>query len=60
MLSTKITVRLIATMMLLSIGFVFYPGGSANAAHFCAELQGAQPQDILTALFHRFMRVARM
>ena len=41
MLSSKVTVRLIATMTLLSLGFVVYPGGSANAAHFCAELQGA-------------------
>jgi len=41
MLSSRVTVRLIATMMFLSIGFVLYPGGSANAAHYCAELRGA-------------------
>jgi len=41
MLSWKITLRLVATMMLLSIGFVVYPQGSANAAKFCAELVGA-------------------
>jgi hypothetical protein len=41
MLSLKVTVRLIATMMFLSMGFVLYPAGSANAAHFCAQLQGA-------------------
>jgi len=43
MLSLKVTVRLIAMMMLLSIGFVLYPQGSANAAKFCAELRGATP-----------------
>jgi hypothetical protein len=41
MSSLKVTVRLIAMMMLLSIGFVLYPQGSANAAKFCAELRGA-------------------
>lgn len=41
MLSRKLTVRLITTMMLLSLGFVVYPQGSANAAKFCAELRGA-------------------
>lgn len=40
MLSLKVTVRLIATMMFL-MGSVLYLGGSANAAHFCAQLQGA-------------------
>jgi hypothetical protein len=44
--------------MLLSMSFVFYPQGSANAAKFCAELVGQQPQDTLTAPFHRFMHVA--
>jgi hypothetical protein len=43
MLSLKVMIRLIATMMLLSIGFVLYPQGSANAAMFCAELRGATP-----------------
>ena len=43
MLSLKVTVRLIAMMMLLSIGVVLYPQGSANAAKFCAELRGATP-----------------
>jgi hypothetical protein len=32
---------LVATMMLLSMGFVLYPQGSANAAKFCAQLRGA-------------------
>ena len=41
MSSLKVMVRLIATMMLLSIGFVLYPQGSANAAKYCAELRGA-------------------
>lgn len=41
MLRWKLTVRLITTMMLLSLGFVLYPQGSANAAKFCAELRGA-------------------
>ena len=41
MLSSKFTVRLIATMMLLSMGFVLYLEGSANAAKYCAELRGA-------------------
>jgi hypothetical protein len=31
---------LIATMMLLSMDFVLYPQGSANAAKFCAQLRG--------------------
>jgi hypothetical protein len=41
MLSLKVMVRLIATIMLLSIGFVLYSQGSANAAKYCAELRGA-------------------
>ena len=41
MSSLKVTVRLMAMMMLLSIGFVLYPQGAANAAKFCAELRGA-------------------
>jgi len=41
MSSLKVMVRLVATMMLLSMGFVLYPQGSANAAKFCAELRGA-------------------
>jgi len=41
MFSLKVMIRLIATMMLLSIGFVLYPQGSANAAKYCAELRGA-------------------
>jgi hypothetical protein len=28
-------------MMILSMGFVLYPGDSANAAKYCAELRGA-------------------
>jgi hypothetical protein len=43
MSSLKVMIRLIATMMLLSMGFVLYPQGSANAAMFCAELRGATP-----------------
>jgi hypothetical protein len=41
MSSLKVMIRLAATMMLLSIGFVLYPQGSANAAKYCAELRGA-------------------
>jgi hypothetical protein len=41
MSSLKVTVRFIAMMMLLSIGLVFYPQGSANAARYCAHLRGA-------------------
>jgi hypothetical protein len=41
MLSWKIMSRLIAVMILLSIGFVLYPQDAANAAKFCAELRGA-------------------
>jgi hypothetical protein len=41
MLSLKVMVRLIATIMLLSMGFILYPQGSANAAKYCAELRGA-------------------
>jgi len=40
MLSLKVMIRLIATMILLSMGFVLYPQ-SANAAKYCAELRGA-------------------
>ena len=32
---------LTAAMMLLSMGFVLYPQGPANAAKFCAQLRGA-------------------
>ena len=41
MSSSKLPVWLIATMMLLSMGFVLYPQGSANAARYCAQLRGA-------------------
>jgi hypothetical protein len=40
-MSTKFTVWVVATTMLLSLGFVLYPQGPANAAKFCAELRGA-------------------
>jgi len=43
MSNLKVMVRLIAMMMLLSIGFVLYPQGSGNAAKFCAELRGSTP-----------------
>jgi hypothetical protein len=43
MSSLKVMVRLIATVILLSISFVLYPQGFANAAKFCAELRGATP-----------------
>ena len=42
MSSLRVAARLIATMMVLSMGFVLYPQGSANAAKFCAELRGAK------------------
>jgi len=32
---------LIATMMFLSMGLVFFPQGSAHAARFCVQLRGA-------------------
>ncbi len=32
---------LIATTMLLAMGFVFYPQDSADAAKFCAKLRGS-------------------
>jgi hypothetical protein len=35
---------LIATMTFLSMGFVLYPQGPANAAKFCAQLRGATAQ----------------
>jgi hypothetical protein len=41
MSSLRFVVRVVATTMLLSMGFVFYPQGPANAAKFCAELVGA-------------------
>jgi hypothetical protein len=37
----KVMVRLVAAVMFLSMGFVLYPQGSANAAKYCAELRGA-------------------
>jgi len=45
MSSSKVRVQLVATMMLLSIGFVLYPQGSANAAKhmYCAEPRGSTP-----------------
>jgi hypothetical protein len=50
MLSSKVIVRLIATAMLPALAFVLYPGGSANAAHFCAELQGATAMRVARTL----------
>src|SRR5215510_5470692 len=41
MSSSKLPVWLIATMMLLSVVFVLFPQGSANAATYCAQLRGA-------------------
>jgi hypothetical protein len=42
MSGSKATVRLIATMVFLSMGFVLYPQGSANAADtYCAKAVGA-------------------
>ena len=57
MLSLKVMIRLIATMTLLSMGFVLYPQ-CANAAKYCAELRGQLPPDTLTAHFRRIKRVA--
>jgi len=57
MSSSKLPVCLIATMMLLSLGFVLYPQGSANAATYCAQLRGQQPQDTLTAHFRHLISV---
>ena len=41
MTSLKFTVCVVATTMLLSMGFVLYPQDSANAAKYCAQLRGA-------------------
>jgi hypothetical protein len=41
MWSLRFVVRIVATTMLLSMGFVLYPQGPASAAKFCAELVGA-------------------
>jgi len=41
MLRSKLTVWLIAAMMLLSTGFVLYSESAAHAAKFCAEARGA-------------------
>jgi len=43
MSSSKLRVSVVVTTMLLSIGFVFYSQGPANAAKFCAELRGSTP-----------------
>jgi len=42
-MSAKFTVWVVATTMLLSLGFVLYPQGSANAARFwrVTHLKGA-------------------
>jgi hypothetical protein len=37
---SKLTVTLVATMVLLSVGFVLYPWDSASAAKFCAKVVG--------------------
>jgi hypothetical protein len=37
---SKLRVPLVAVMMLLSVGFVLFPEGSANAAKFCAQVRG--------------------
>jgi hypothetical protein len=37
---SKLTVPLAVVMMLLSVGFVLFPEGSANAAKFCAQVRG--------------------
>jgi hypothetical protein len=49
MSSSKVTAWLIATMMLLSMGFVLYPQGSANAATYISSREGQRLQDRLTA-----------
>jgi hypothetical protein len=41
MSSSKLAVRLFATITLLSTGFVLYPQDAANAAVYCAQLRGA-------------------
>lgn len=41
MSSSKLTVWVVATTILLSMGLVLFPQGSANAAKYCAELRGA-------------------
>ena len=49
MSSLKFTARFVGMMMLLSMGFILYPQGSANAAKYCAELRGATAKDTRTA-----------
>jgi hypothetical protein len=39
--SSRVVVKLVATMVFLSIGFILFPQDPANAAKFCAELVGA-------------------
>ena len=41
MSSVRVAVKVTVAIMLLSIGFVLYPQGPADAAKFCAQLQGA-------------------
>jgi hypothetical protein len=41
MSSSKLSVWFIATTVLLSMSFVLYPQGSADAATYCAQLRGA-------------------
>jgi hypothetical protein len=54
MSSLKATVHFIATMMLLSIGLVLYPQGSANAARFCVtHIKGAAVSGPCFSSHHR-------
>ena len=55
---SKLAVRLFATMMLLSTGFVLYPQDSANAAKFYAQLRRATATGHPAAHSRRWMHVA--
>ena len=56
MSNLKVTVRFIAMMTLLSLGFVLYPQGPANAAKFCAELRGTPGRLNCSFTSHRACR----
>jgi hypothetical protein len=46
MSGSKLMIRLVATMMFLSMGLVLYPQGSASAAdRYCAKPVGDSPPD---------------
>jgi hypothetical protein len=57
MSASKATIPLVATMMVLLMGVILYPQGSANAETYCAKPVGAMQHP--TAHFRTSKIVAR-